>query len=518
VKKNQRTILITGATGFIGGYLVDRIKDSYNVYTLSRRFPKNVEYQTNPNLKWLQADIGEKASIAKALKSVDREFPIEYIIHLAGFYDFNYDNNPEYERTNINGTKNLLEEIKKLNIKRFIFASSVAACEFPRENGERITERTPPDAPFSYAVSKRKGEEMVKEYSKFYKCTTVRFAAAFSDWCEYGPLYMFLDTWLTRNWKSRILGGKGKSAIPYIHVNCLINLLLEVIDKCDSLPRHDTYIASGSNSSSHEELFDLATRSFYGESRKPFHLPKLISRLGLVTMDFFGKLIGKRPFERPWMIRYIDKQMLVDNSYTREQLDWFPTRRFVLNHRLLYMIEHMKSYPYEWQKRNQLLLKQRKVSPNFLIYEALDRLRDKIITKCVDYLLDPKNAEQFKMYHTLDKAILRKDTNTLYQFLSVAVRTKDRMSVIRYAREIAQIRSQQDFDPQEVLDAVKVIGSIIHDELVNVEQLKRMRQEIYDEINFTFQLAIDEIEGTYESIFRSKTSIAQLVYTAKGDK
>ncbi len=314
MNKKLKTILITGATGFIGNYLVDRIKDSYNIYALSRRRPKNPDFFKHPNLKWLQADIAETKSLQFAFKGIEPDFPADFIIHLAGFYDFNYDHNPEYERTNVQGTKNVLELSKKLNLKHFIFASSVAACEFPRPNGEKIHEHTPADAPFDYAVSKNKGEKLTREYSKHFKATVVRFGAAFSDWCEYGPLYIFLNTWLTKNWKSHILAGKGKAAIPYIHVNCLINMLIEIIEKSELLPDFDTYIASGSTSASHEELFDLSTRFFYGESRKPFHMPKWVAYLGLVTLNMTGRISGKMPFERPWMIRYVDKQMLVDNS------------------------------------------------------------------------------------------------------------------------------------------------------------------------------------------------------------
>ncbi len=504
MKKNQQTILITGASGFIGSYLVNRIKDSYNLYTLSRRHPKSFDYENDPNIEWIQADIGSKRGLSEALDHIKHDFPIDFIIHLAGFYDFNYDNNPEYERTNVQGTQHVLEQARKLNIKRFIFASSVAACDFPRPNNQLINEKTPPDAKFAYAVSKRKGEEMVKEYSKFFNCTTVRFAAAFSDWCEYGPLYIFLNTWLTQNWKSRILGGKGKSAIPYVHVDCIINLLVEIIKQTDDLPSYDTYIAGGGNSASHKELFDLATRFYYGESKNPIFIPQWLSFLGLLGMDFLGRIFNKRPFERPWMIKYVDKQMLVNNSYTCRQLDCYPINRFIIQRRLLYMIEHMKSYPFEWQKRNFLAMKLRKVHPNFRIYETLDKLRDRIVKKCIDHILDPDYIDQFRGYHSIEKAVLVKDMKTLFQFLSIAVRALDRMSIIIYAREIAHIRFKQNFKSTEVLDAVKAAGTIIQDELVKDEALKGMSQEIYDEINFTFQLVLDEIEGTFEMIDKQK--------------
>lgn len=511
--KEQRTLLITGATGFIGSYLVDRVKNIYNIYALSRRRPKNEIFFNNPNIKWIQADIGEEKSLNQALNNISPEYPVDFVIHLASFYDFNYDNNPEYYRTNEVGTKNILDASKKMKIERFLFASSVAACEFPRTDGQRITEKTPADASFAYAVSKRKGEEMVRQYSKHFPCSVIRFAAAYSDWCEYGPLYMFLDTWLKPNWKSRILGGKGKSAIPYIHIECLINLLLELVNDTERFPAFDTYIASSSHSNSHEELFELATKFFFGKSRRPFHMPKYISFFGLIALDILGRFTGNRPFERPWMIKYVDKQLLIDNSYTLNALKWRPTKRYMVNRRLLFLIENMKSYPFEWQKRNYLALKKFKVSPNFLIYEALDNLKDTIIDKCLKHLLHPENYERFKGYHTIDKHVLRKDTVTLFQFLTVAVRAKDRMSIIAYAKEIAYIRHKQNFDPREVLHAVNDIGEIVYKELISQPNLKGMEQAIYDEIKLVFQLVVDEIEGTFETIYRAKTSLAQYVFS-----
>ena len=38
---------------------------------------------------------------------------------------------------------------------------------------------------------------MLAEYAREFPATIVRFAALFSDWCEYPPLFMFLETWLS---------------------------------------------------------------------------------------------------------------------------------------------------------------------------------------------------------------------------------------------------------------------------------------------------------------------------------
>ena len=268
-KSKLPKILVTGASGFVGHYFLDLIKEHFLIYALERRIPQNSPLISHPNIVWMSADIGDVKSLNKARETIIDYGGADFVLHLAGYYDFNYDNNPEYERTNIQGTRNVLTIAKELKVKRFIFASSVAACEFP-ESGERISEETPPNADYEYARSKKAGEEMVKEFSKYFDTTVVRFAAVFSDWCEYGPLYIFLSTWLSKSWKARILGGKGKSAITYIHVNCLIDLLLKIIQQSHDLPNFDIYHASPENPLSHKELFLKATRYYYGKTEETY--------------------------------------------------------------------------------------------------------------------------------------------------------------------------------------------------------------------------------------------------------
>lgn len=506
LKKSETSILVTGASGFIGQYFLDAIKNHFKVFALSRRLPTNTALTEHPNITWIQADISSEEAMQEAKKVMEEKGGISFILHLAGYYDFNYDLNPEYYRTNVVGTRNVLEIAKDMDIERFIFASSVAACKFPAK-GEKLTEMSPPDADFEYARTKKKGEELTKEYSKYFNTTVTRFAAAFSDWCEYGPMYIFLNTWFSHSWKSRILGGNGESAITYIHVNCLIDLILKVIKLSKQLPEFDIYSVSTERPITHNELFHTATKYFYGKPRKPVHMPKSASYVGVVVMDFIGKLIGKRPFEKPWMMQYIDKQLFVDNQYTRETLGWIPTNRYNMQRRLLYMIEHMKSYPYEWKKRNLKAFKYIPLNPNYKIYHALEELRDKVVDEIRDYILGDKLLEHYHSYHDLDTTVLRKDILTVYQFLSVSVRSKDRVSALAYARQIAVLRYEQGFEAKEVIDAFNMTGEIIRKNLNKHPSLKGMEREIYDEISLTFQLMADEIEGTFEQITRERSSL-----------
>ncbi len=494
------SILVTGASGFIGRHFLEAAKDRFKIYGLSRAVSDRSLIPKHPNIEWIDTDIGNFFYLHSALSELRVRGGVDYVLHLASFYDFNYDDNPEYIRTNLVGTRNILEESRRLNIKRFIFASSLAACDFTK--GQVINERSPTDAIFSYAKTKHEGEELVKAHSNEFPGANCRFAAAFSDWCEYGPLYVFLNTWLSKNWKSRILGGKGKSAITYIHINCLVNFLLRIIEKSQNIPRVDTYIASPNDPVSHEELFKLATRFYFGKTINPIYMPKPLAAMGVYGMDILGKITGKKPFERPWMMRYVDKQLCVDSSQTRNMLDWQPTERYTISRRLLFVIERMKSYPYEWHKRNSRMLKTGPVRSNFLLYEALDMVRENVIDRLMDYLLSEENKDRFLNYRLLDHSTLRKDLTAIYQFLSVSVRGHDRMSMLAYARQLAFVRSRQGFPFEEVSDALSAFGKVVQEELRTVPMLEGMEQFIYDEVSLTFQLMVDELEGGYEDAER----------------
>ena len=70
--------------------------------------------------------------INEVAETIQRKGGADFILHLAAFYDFDYTDNTAYQRTNIDGTKNVIELAKLLKVNRFIFASSLAACNFPR--------------------------------------------------------------------------------------------------------------------------------------------------------------------------------------------------------------------------------------------------------------------------------------------------------------------------------------------------------------------------------------------------
>lgn len=109
-------VFVTGASGKIGRYLIDElIKRGYKVFALGRN--KN-KIKRNPLIEIIEADILDIEKYKNQLCSCD------YVFHLAAYQNIFDKKIDEFERVNIEGTKTIIESIKKSNIKKFFYIST----------------------------------------------------------------------------------------------------------------------------------------------------------------------------------------------------------------------------------------------------------------------------------------------------------------------------------------------------------------------------------------------------------
>ena len=491
-------IVVTGASGFIGRHFVIAASGKFRLFCIARRSQREAGIPVNDNTHWLQADITEWENLRNVLKYAKDHGGADYVLHLAGYYDFTLKENPVYEETNVTGTRYLLDLSKLLGIKHFIFSSSLAACKFPPP-GKALTEESPPDGDFPYARSKMKAETIIREYSKIFSCSIVRLAAVYSDWCEYPILYMLLGFWLSKTvLMSRVVAGRGASAVPYIHIKDLNKLFLRIIEISDRLPRLGVYNASPQGCVSHNELFKTATTYFNGHDVKPIRVPKIPVTLGLIVRSFLGWLGGKETFEKPWMAEYIDKELCVDASATYRILGWKPTPRYHILRRLLFLTEKMILYPNNWTFRNEALLQRVAYRKSIEIYNALTELRRSSVNKIVQTVMKPGHEQRFPNYRKMDQDLLKWYITLNYQLVSATVRNRDRGMIPNYAQVIAYRRFVEGFPAKEVKDLMFLTGKTMEESLLERPEWKGSKQRLDNYVILTSQLAADEFEDTYE--------------------
>ena len=175
-------------------------------------------------------------------------------------------------------------------------------------------------------------------------------------------------------------------------------------------------------STTQRELFETATRYYFGKHIEPLCIPKIIAAPVVILRDLFGRLTGKRPFLRPWMLKYIDLRLDIDSSYTRKALSWEPAPRLHILRRLLYLVEKLKNPPEEWHYKNARAMKRVPTRPNILIYSVMVKLKGELIDEIKRTLLAPDRKKDFSNYQKINRENFNWDVNVFYQLLTASVR------------------------------------------------------------------------------------------------
>jgi nucleoside-diphosphate-sugar epimerase len=214
---DTKNVLITGATGFVGSRLAERLVlgTDHNVTAVVHRFsgPGLARLARLP-VKLFQADLLDPESLEKAAKNC------HIIIHLA--YGSSGDNKTKREIT-VSGTENILKAALKMNVKKVIHFSTAAVHGLNSE--EPVINES---APFTkshdvYIESKIEAEKIVWQYHKGHGLPVVVFRPPII----YGPYGAYWTARIVDEIrKGAILANGGIGAANLIYVDNLIDAVL----------------------------------------------------------------------------------------------------------------------------------------------------------------------------------------------------------------------------------------------------------------------------------------------------
>lgn len=232
----MKKILITGAAGFIGFNLSNKLKKKYKVLGIdninnyySPFLKKNRIYNLiSKNFKFKKVDIKNY----KILETTFKNFKPEIIINLAAQAGVRYSlKNPKvYLDNNINGFFNILELSKKYKVKHLLFASSSSVYGKNKDKILKISSNT--DKPISfYAFTKKANELMAHYYSHMFKLkiTGLRLFTVYGPWGRPDmSLYKFVKNILKR--KSINIFNHGKHQRSFTYIDDAINQISKLIE------------------------------------------------------------------------------------------------------------------------------------------------------------------------------------------------------------------------------------------------------------------------------------------------
>jgi NAD dependent epimerase/dehydratase len=180
---SNKKIIITGATGFIGSHLTEMmVEQGYNVIAFDR-------YNSNNNWGWLEnskyksdiqvmlGDIRDYDSVSKAMQDCHAVFHLAALIGIP----YSYISPLAYIRTNIEGTYNVLEAAKNLNIEQVLITSTSetygTAQYVPIDENHPLVGQSP------YSASKIAADQLAISYYKSFEMP-VKLVRPFNT---YGP-------------------------------------------------------------------------------------------------------------------------------------------------------------------------------------------------------------------------------------------------------------------------------------------------------------------------------------------
>jgi len=222
------TTFVTGAAGFIGSHLVDRLlrdgEDVIGYDNLSTGMPEFIaNARCYPSFTFVKGDLLDTDALTKGMRGASR------VAHLAANADvrFGLDHPRKDLEQNTIATFNVLEAMRANNIKEIIFSSSGSIY------GEANIVPTPEDAPFPvqtslYGASKLAGEGMIAAYAEGYgiKARIFRFVSLLGERYSHGHIFDFMRQLAKDPERLHVLGD-GKQRKSYLHVqDCIDGILL----------------------------------------------------------------------------------------------------------------------------------------------------------------------------------------------------------------------------------------------------------------------------------------------------
>lgn len=165
-------LLVTGGAGFIGSNFIRYWLKNYSadeiinldLLTYAGNLDNLADIAANPKYRFVKGDIGDAVLVDSLVKEVD------LIVHFAAesHVDRSIKDSAAFIRTNVEGTRVLLEAAKNNGLKRFHHISTDEVFGSLEPDAPKFNERTPYDPHSPYSASKAASDHLVRAYFHTY--------------------------------------------------------------------------------------------------------------------------------------------------------------------------------------------------------------------------------------------------------------------------------------------------------------------------------------------------------------
>jgi len=297
-------VVITGATGFVGGAIAGQLSQQENTHVSvavrkkTTKFPQHLQ-------QIVIGDLLVTTDYSKAVSNIDVVIHTAARVHVMN--ETVTDSLTEYRKVNVEGTLELARQAAKAGVKRFIFISSI------KVNGEMTLIEQPfkPDDKFiptdSYGLSKFEAEQGLLTLAKETGMEVVIIRPPL----VYGPgvraNFSSMMKWLNRQIPLPLGSIHNKRSL--VALGNLVNFIIHCIEHPKAA--NEVFLVSDNEDVSTTELLQKVAAAF---GKRSILLP-----IPVGAMRFLAKLVGKED-----VAERLFSSLQVDSSKARDLLDWKP--------------------------------------------------------------------------------------------------------------------------------------------------------------------------------------------------
>ena len=274
-------ILITGASGFIGSFIVEEaLKRGFETWAAVRKSSSR-EWLKDERIHFIELNLSSKAQLVEQLRGMN----FDYVVHAAGVTKCL--NKADFHRINTEGTKNLAEALLevKMPLKRFVFVSSLSIFGAIKEQEpyEEIRESDTPQPNTEYGRSKLEAEQ-------FLATTTLPYIIL-RPTGVYGPRekdYFIMAKSIKGH--SDFAVGYKRQDITFVYVKDVVQAVFLALDKGENgrqyfLSDGEVYQSTTFSDLIHEEL----GRPWWIRITAPVWVLRIVTFFG----EYIGRMTGK---------------------------------------------------------------------------------------------------------------------------------------------------------------------------------------------------------------------------------
>ncbi len=276
------TILITGASGFIGSFIVEEaLKRGLDTWAAVRNTSSKKYLQDN-RIHFVELDF----SSIEHLKNSLRELHFDYIVHAAGVTKC--QKKEDFFHTNVEGTQHFVEALLALNIKikKFVFLSSLSVYGAVREEvpHTEIKGTDTPQPNTCYGQSKLLAEQYLLGLADRLNITILRPTGV------YGPRetdYFLMVKSIANHVDFAV--GRRQQDITFVYVSDVVQAVFLAMEQQESGKAY--FVTDGERYDS-REFSRLISVALGGKRSCKVVLPIFLARQVCRVADLWGRLTG----------------------------------------------------------------------------------------------------------------------------------------------------------------------------------------------------------------------------------